>query len=692
MKLFNFILFLLILTNDYAYGQSSNSSTGKSVKGYYVLRPAFKLSGINAKYNSSIIEIKTDFNLAGKILNLSKAENLTIFFNGGTISNGTIIGNNTTIIGGNSPVFHSVTLQGTWDVPVAYPTWFGAKYDGIYDCGDAINSAIKLGKETMLIGTGTALTSTTIQLSNGKTLRMDPAITLKLAKQSNRELIKNTQTIRESDIVISGGIIDGNGSEQTRNDAKGYVGMTIQIADVNNFRMENLTIKDPVSFGFQGGGLTNFTIKNIKLDYDNKRKNQDGIHINGQSYDGLIESVYGTTNDDMIVLNGADVPSYQIRPGNIERIVVRNIRSTGNGYRGIRLLSGTALIKDILIENFEGEFRYSCVFLSRWSAPTANYDNIVIGGIRTTHFLRAEPTIYIERGVKVKSLAIKDVYKVMNIHREIGLIKNLGTIENLDLANVDIFNQVVGAAGNSFYILSNEGSIENVNIHNVVLNDETNNYHWFGVNNTGFINNLNIGAIQTNAVTGLIKCKSPSGIINKLKVKNVSSWGVGIAVEDTAFIGDVEMDNFSAKGTFAWVSNSSSIKSLKIVNSICSKWETQAYPINLSPITVNKMVSTANTAGGIENLFFLNSTISNQNGRFISGISISGLKKIQIANSTIESSANGLVIGAKPGAALLDFREDNSKFTAVIPLALEPLDLPIRLNSKNSQFNYLKKQ
>ena len=72
-------------------------------------------------------------------------------FEGGTINNGTINGNNTRISASLSKIFDiSNKFVGTWDVDKVFPEWFGSVGDGVTDDYDAINSALYSNISTCL--------------------------------------------------------------------------------------------------------------------------------------------------------------------------------------------------------------------------------------------------------------------------------------------------------------------------------------------------------------------------------------------------------------------------------------------------------------------------------------------------------------------------------------------------------------
>lgn len=91
---------------------------------------------------NTIYVIQYDYNLNGQTINVP--ENCILKFEGGSLSNGTITGNNTSIVAGLTKVFSTNTiLNGIWNVGEAYPEWFGAKSnDSAFDNAPSINACI----------------------------------------------------------------------------------------------------------------------------------------------------------------------------------------------------------------------------------------------------------------------------------------------------------------------------------------------------------------------------------------------------------------------------------------------------------------------------------------------------------------------------------------------------------------------
>lgn len=110
---------------------------------------------------NTIYVIQYDYDLKEASINIP--ENCVLQFDGGSLSNGTIVGNNTKIKTELEKIFNNVTINGNWNVVEAHPEWFGALPDGIYDCTDAIQKTINSFDVTKL-NNGVYFINSTIQL------------------------------------------------------------------------------------------------------------------------------------------------------------------------------------------------------------------------------------------------------------------------------------------------------------------------------------------------------------------------------------------------------------------------------------------------------------------------------------------------------------------------------------------------
>lgn len=139
-----------------------------------------------------------------------------------------------------------------------------------------------------------------------------------------------------------------------------YLGLLMRFVHCRNLYVGNLTIKDPLSFGIQIADAIEYTVENIYLDYNCKKRNMDGIHITGPSRFGNIRNIHGIANDDQVALTADATPLTEITRGVIEDIVIDGVYGE-NTYTGVRLLSSGSPVRNITIKNLHGSCRYNAV-------------------------------------------------------------------------------------------------------------------------------------------------------------------------------------------------------------------------------------------------------------------------------------------------------------------------------------------
>ena len=153
--------------------------------------------------------------------------------------------------------------------------------------------------------------------------------------------------------------------------------------NVKNLAIRALTLKDPVTFGMQLGKLWQFSVEGITFDYNLKRANMDGVHLNGNCRWGRVANLKGTTNDDMVALNADDGGWAEMSRGPIEDVLVDGLFSE-DGYTAVRLLSAGSPVKRVQIANVFGAYRRNVVSFTnhRVHLGTAStFEDISIRGV-----------------------------------------------------------------------------------------------------------------------------------------------------------------------------------------------------------------------------------------------------------------------------------------------------------------------
>jgi len=490
------------------------------------------------------------------------------------------------------------------------PKMFGAEFDLTTIDTPAIQAAIRAGLPVRCSGGAGALIDSSIVPVSGTSIDADFDFIFKLADNSNCEMIKAVDTATKNYIIISGGIWDMNGANQVRNDGAGYIGTCIQLADINNLIIRNLTLKDPLSYGLQIGDISNFTINNIKLDYDNLRSNMDGVHVHGGCFDGLISNIRGVTNDDMVALNANDGDKYELRAGPIARVKVENIQCEGEGYRGVRLLSGGDYVDEITIDGIHGRYQYAAVALTKYTFATADTDfrRITIKDITASSNGSIEATILVE-AANVLSL---DISGIKRIASEAGEKEILDVKSGANISDLVLNNTLLTTTVNLPSFITLSGYVREFNIIGAQIKIDqavitSGSFPFLKVNSTGDFGQIIVQHLQTSALKNILLMSSGStGDILQMSNCNTSNI-VGPAFKlDNASInrllvsnGQIGNGDISTLSSMLSVESSSSVGQCIFSMIKFSRWQDGFGTYNNSGIIKRLTVIGCDTQDGV---------------------------------------------------------------------------------------------
>lgn len=228
---------------------------------------------------------------------------------------------------------------------------------------------------------GTYVITRTLIIHSNTRLICAPGVHFLAAPGSRCALIENEHfgdpSGRDQNIEIIGGIWDGNCDEMGLDgeyeakhrlddpySPKLFKGKLIRFAHIDRITLEKLTVRNPVSYGIQIGDVRGFVTRDIFFDYNWHFGTTDGVHINGPACDGVIENLYGTTNDDLVSLTTYDEPHAEVSLGDIENVYIHNL-SAQNGFSSVRLLSGEGyVLRNVRVDGIYGDYRHHAVVIS----------------------------------------------------------------------------------------------------------------------------------------------------------------------------------------------------------------------------------------------------------------------------------------------------------------------------------------
>ena len=364
--------------------------------------------------------------------------------------------------------------------------------DGIHDDTLALQERLDQCGIVTVDKPGTYLVSKTLLIHSNTRFILSPGAKLLAAPLSRCSLIQNEHFglgIRDANIEIIGGIWDGNCDQmgldavyeaRHREDQPYSIdlfkGKLIRFAHIDNLVLEKMTVRNPVSYGIQIADAVGFVVRDMYFDYNWHFGTTDGVHINGPSYNGVVENLHGTTNDDMVALTTIDELHAEVTKGEIANIQIRNV-SAKNGYSGIRLLSaGDYDIRCVHINGVYGDYRHNAVLISHHNTrPNTRiwFDDITVEHVHASksttplsedcfclwerNSILKGPIIWIEKGIKAGRITLRDITRDEHAPTEAALIQIDATAEIDRLIAENIHQKL--APGITAPIWTNEATI-----------------------------------------------------------------------------------------------------------------------------------------------------------------------------------------------------------------------------------------
>lgn len=111
---------------------------------------------------------------------------------------------------------------------------------------------------------------------------------------------------------------------------------TVVVCGIDGFSATDMKLKCAGKWALTAFDITNFNIERIRLD----DTNSDGVHVVGPASDGVIRDVSGEVGDDCVALICYDWNGYQLTHGDIEDVLVENVRPINGVANGVQLNFG----------------------------------------------------------------------------------------------------------------------------------------------------------------------------------------------------------------------------------------------------------------------------------------------------------------------------------------------------------------
>ena len=395
--------------------------------------------------------------------------------------------------------------------------------DGIHDDYPAIQEMLDSGRCEIALPAPKVcyLVSKTLEIPSYKRLILPRYAEIKLADGANCPILSN-KSVRISqdpdsrefwhliyskstdsrdsvhDFEVSGGIWNLNNLGQAQNPIqiagsgpKGYTGIGMLFVNVKNFKLTNMTLKDPVNFAVTLDTASWFTVEDITFDFNYGNptaENMDGIHLNGNCHYGTIRNLKGTCYDDLVALNadeGTDGP--------ITNMEISGIYAT-DCHSAVRLLTVKNPVEHIHISDVYGTYYQYCIGVTKYyEGPTAGYydaltfDNLYASKaeryavyckgtsyvypliyiqeetvvknlkVHTMHrreYVNPVETVYVGKESVVDSLILENITSENHTEENMTFLVNNGTVKHLVMRDIRVGNQS---------LMNGNGVVERIN-------------------------------------------------------------------------------------------------------------------------------------------------------------------------------------------------------------------------------------
>lgn len=290
------------------------------------------------------------------------------------------------------------------------------------------------------------------------------------------------------DFEIEGGIWNFNNKNQDPNpiqtqkyDDRHFLGHIMLFYNVRNFKLSNMTLKDPSNYAVMIDRGTYFTIENIDFDFNEGNPysvNMDGIHLNGNCHYGVVRNLKGASYDDLVALN-----AYEGSAGDITNIEIDGLFAE-KCHSAVRLLTVQQKIEHITISNVFGTYYQYCIgFTKHYPGENTGYfDAIELENIHASkaHRLSVQqahmedvnyhfPFIWVQAEAKVKNVSINCLRRkeYENPSATVQIDEN-AIVDNLYMNNFSVENHTDA----EMPMLVNYGKIKNLAISEAYIDGE----------------------------------------------------------------------------------------------------------------------------------------------------------------------------------------------------------------------------
>lgn len=227
------------------------------------------------------------------------------------------------------------------------------------DNTNIIQQQLDKGGKVIISKKGTYYVSQ-LKIDSYTTFELYEGVVLKQLPNTKKYILTNKDHVNGNKyITLIGGEYDNNSlnGNSADNTVDGYKGFGIHFENVRYLNLQNVTEKNSSKYAISICKCENVHVNNIYLDTFS-----DGIHFQPPLKNCIVDTVTGSTGDDMVSFTLGDYSLYRVsNEGNFEDVVVRNINAfcnKKNGQAAVKITgsgkNNAYYFKNFKIENVYG--------------------------------------------------------------------------------------------------------------------------------------------------------------------------------------------------------------------------------------------------------------------------------------------------------------------------------------------------
>ena len=421
-------------------------SLNASGKGYKILRKNWQqingerknvLTQEMINEPNTIYEIRYDFDLNGAEITIQ--EGCLLKFQGGSLNNGILIGDNTSIKAEENIIFNKIGIKGTWKQNIISSAWFN-----IWDEKDStsvLQAIFNLQSDfyTNIIniyGIYNVDTAIPIKLSSNTTLELNSSKICVIGNNYARNVLFHINN--KKNIIIRGGTLIGDcvthiKSSETSSDEWNHL---IKISGSSNIYLEGISIKNATGDGIdiietneEKTIPTNIYIRNCIL--DSNRRNNISIEAGCNIYITDCTILNASQINGVSPANGIDIEPWRDFI-DVKNVYVKNCIIENSRNEDIQILPNFQRTEDGVINNIN-IIDCSC---KEYRIADLNGVKIVNSGSTNIHIIRGKVLNFYVYAPKVNVVVDNGLLKDSFIEN-VSSCNFAGTLSNTTMIPID---------------------------------------------------------------------------------------------------------------------------------------------------------------------------------------------------------------------------------------------------------------